>query len=263
MFSIKDIPRKFIQTSGILWEGASMIDGKPIVVIAVGFGAKGSTNVKTGEMIQTYILRADVAPLDALKSGEDASICGDCKHRHQYGPEGDITASRTCYVDVTKAPTSVFRAFSRNRYARIRIDNAPFSGKLVRLGTYGDPAAVPFEVWCKILLGAKGHTGYTHQWKTGDQRLRSIVMASCDSMAELALARSGGWRSFIVTASDYVGKIKGAATCPASEEGGRKLTCATCLACHGAGSRQRGDIAIRLHGSAAGTKSEAALLARI
>ena len=37
----------------IIYEGASLIDGKPIVEIAI----LSSKNVKTGNMIQTYILR--------------------------------------------------------------------------------------------------------------------------------------------------------------------------------------------------------------
>ena len=36
----------------ILYEGPSMLDGAPIVVIATGIRT-GSTNVKTGAMIQT------------------------------------------------------------------------------------------------------------------------------------------------------------------------------------------------------------------
>ena len=64
----------------ILWEGASLIDGAPIVVIATGFASR-STNRKTGGMVQTYILRRDIDPVSAVQSGDDASICGDCPHR--------------------------------------------------------------------------------------------------------------------------------------------------------------------------------------
>ena len=45
----------------ILYEGPSMLDGAPIVVIATGF-AERSGNDKTGAMIQTWILRADIPP---------------------------------------------------------------------------------------------------------------------------------------------------------------------------------------------------------
>ena len=43
----------------ILWEGTSSYDGQPIAVIMTGI-AQASTNRKTGDMIQTYILRQDI-----------------------------------------------------------------------------------------------------------------------------------------------------------------------------------------------------------
>lgn len=61
----------------IFYCGPSQIDGAPIVGIAV----LRSANAKTGDMVQTYILRADTAPLTALSTGADVSICGACPHR--------------------------------------------------------------------------------------------------------------------------------------------------------------------------------------
>ena len=61
-----------MNNAAIIYEGPSVIDGKPIVAIATYSGR----NRKTGAMVQTYILRADLNPLDASKTGEDASICG-------------------------------------------------------------------------------------------------------------------------------------------------------------------------------------------
>ena len=46
--------------SGIIYN-ASLIDGKPIVVIAT----YSNRNTKTGAMVQTYILRSDIDPRDA------------------------------------------------------------------------------------------------------------------------------------------------------------------------------------------------------
>lgn len=63
----------------ILYEGPSMIDGAPIVVIVNKID--GSDNAKTGAMVQTFIIRSDVAPVEALATGADVSICGDCEHR--------------------------------------------------------------------------------------------------------------------------------------------------------------------------------------
>ena len=73
----------------IVYEGKSMLDGMPIVMIAL----PDSTNRKTGNLIQTYIMRSDIHPQDAINSGQDESICGSCIHRKQVGDNG-----RTCYV---------------------------------------------------------------------------------------------------------------------------------------------------------------------
>ena len=58
----------------IAYEGPSEIDGAPIVVIVNKID--GSKNAKTGALVQTFIIRSDIAPTDALKTGADYSICG-------------------------------------------------------------------------------------------------------------------------------------------------------------------------------------------
>ena len=63
-------------TGTIIYQGESLIDNKNIVVIYFN----GSKNTKTGNMAQTYIIRSDIDPLLASKTGEDYSICGNCKH---------------------------------------------------------------------------------------------------------------------------------------------------------------------------------------
>ena len=63
--------------NGIIYNGPSLLDGKPIVAIAT----YSDRNSKTGKVLQTYIIRSDISPLNASKSGEDFSICGDCKFR--------------------------------------------------------------------------------------------------------------------------------------------------------------------------------------
>ena len=54
----------------IAYEGPSEIDGRPIVVIVNKLS--GSDNAKTGaDLVQTFIIRSDVNPVDALKTGDD------------------------------------------------------------------------------------------------------------------------------------------------------------------------------------------------
>ena len=45
-----------LKNSYVVWEGASLIDGSPIVLILTGF-VFPSTNIKTGRMIQSWILQ--------------------------------------------------------------------------------------------------------------------------------------------------------------------------------------------------------------
>lgn len=222
----------------ILFEGPSALDGAPIVVVATGLRS-ASANAKTGGMVQTYILRADVAPTDAIRTGADASICGDCPHR------GDGTgAGRTCYVNVGQGPLAVFRAYQRGAYAPVT-DWDAFAGRAVRFGIYGDPAAVPVAVWARLASLARGRTGYTHQWRTRPE-LRDYCMASVDTEAEAVEARAAGWRYFRVALPGAAARLESEAVCPASAEAGKKLTCSACLAC-GGGSR-RGSIVIQAHG---------------
>jgi hypothetical protein len=253
----------------ILWQGASLIDGQPIVVIAVGL-SNASSNRKTGAMLQTYILRADVDPNEAVRMGADASICGDCPHRGHLArlESGALrNAGRTCYVNVGQGPLSVWRAFKRGAYpAAIEYAGLYFArrengdacigkGRTVRLGTYGDPAAVPAHVWERLVKHAAGRTGYTHQWRNVNgrmpwahiQALRGLCMASVDSEADAKEAQSLGWRTFRVAMPGDLARLPVEAICPASAEAGKKLTCAQCLACNGANGR-RGSIVIQAHG---------------
>src|SRR5208282_2367359 len=104
-------------------------------------------------MIQTYILRTDMEPQTAIKIGADASICGDCRHR------GDGTGKgRTCYVNVGQGPLGVYRAFKRGKYPANDFQLDIGDGRIVRLGTYGDPAAVPAHLWQYLVNNADGHT---------------------------------------------------------------------------------------------------------
>ena len=226
----------------VLYEGPSRFDGAPIVVIAV----MHSENRKTGDMVQTYILRSHVDPVRALADGRDASICGDCMHRP--GEHG-----RTCYVNVGQSVLSVWRAYRRGRYPRDPAAAArACAGRMVRLGTYGDPAAVPVRTWRDLLANAAGHTGYTHAWRTRrGQSLRGIAMASADTAAEFERARAAGWRTFRVrTAAEPLRERE--LVCPASAENSTGRTCATCGACDGAArGPEQASVAIIVHGPSA------------
>jgi hypothetical protein len=240
----------------IFYQGPSMLDGAPIV----GIATLTSKNDKTGDMVQTYILRADMAPLDALSTGADASICGTCPHRPKRirvrdRKTGRFTSKRvrTCYVDVGKSVQQVFHAFARGSYPVVEpVDGAQYlADRMVRLGAYGDPAAIPAHVWIALLADAAGHTGYTHQWrKPLAADLAPIVMASADSARDRDQARAKGWRTFTIRRADEPLAAREFA-CPASPEGGNRKQCIDCGACDGATRANQASVAIVVHGSGA------------
>jgi hypothetical protein len=226
----------------ILYKGPSLLDGNPIVVIAT----TRSENRKTGDMVQTWILREDISPVEASKQSADASICGDCKHRWSLGG--------ACYVNIGQGPGSIYRAYKRGNYPDSTQAADPLAAiamhgfkRKVRLGAYGDPAAVPAAVWQALTRYADGHTGYTHQWRTTTQAgLQSLCMASVDNDEEYREAQSLGWRTFRVRCQDDPLNAR-EFECVADTKG---TSCADCLACDGA---QRGNkqasVSIVVHGS--------------
>ena len=233
----------------VFYDGPSALDGAPIIGIAV----LRSANVKTGDMVQTFILRADQSPLAAIDSGADASICGDCVHRGERTNYVTIKP-RTCYVDVGKSVQSVYAAWARGAYPLLSPAQGArmLSGRAVRLGAYGDPAAIPARHWRALLRYAAGRTGYTHQWRQAHaQQLRGLVMASADSASERDTARAMGWRTFRVRGADETLGAREFA-CPASAEAGARRQCIDCQACDGAArGPAQASVAIIVHGAMA------------
>lgn len=231
----------------IAYEGPSEIDGRAIVVIVNKL--TGSDNAKTGaDLVQTFILRADVAPTDALKTGDDVSICGQCVHRPLLAK---TNGQAPCYVNVGRSVRSVYEAYKRGRYERATPTQlrAILAGRKIRLGTYGDPAAAPVEMWQTITADAAGVVGYSHQWQSVNfdhAAWAPLVMASADTIDEAAQANLYGMRVFRVSVG--VDKQAGEVTCPASAEGGKKATCDTCMLCGGTSKSAR-DIVIADHAS--------------
>jgi len=205
----------------VLYDGPSLIDGNPIVAIANGF--KRNRNKKVGKMVKIWIIRKDISPNDACNEGKDKSVCGTCKHRN----------FRSCYVNISHGPQQIFDAFKRGRYelydsSMISI----FEGLKIRIGAYGDPAAIPYEILEEILSVSAGFTGYTHRWKSGDSRYKNIIMASVETIEEYLEAKKRGWRTFRVRLENEP-ILENEFICPASKEGGKKTSCSKCNLCNG------------------------------
>ena len=231
-------------TSFVIYEGPSLIDGAPIVAIA----QVKSGNRKTGDMVQTWILRSDIDPITASRTGADSSICGDCPHKGTPNNNSKGWATdRTCYVNLLFAPNGVYKAYKRGIYSTMKgHDNIRAIGLLrgVRLGSYGDPMAVPSYVWESLCSGAEYVTAYTHQQNT----MPDLVMTSADNHAQAESAWSNGQRTFRVIASlDAIDKAN-EVLCPASKEAGERVQCAQCKLC-GGNSKQAKSVAIVAHGA--------------
>jgi hypothetical protein len=228
----------------IAYEGTSAINGKPIKAIVTGT-EDASKNPKTGDMEQLWILTANVKPSEALKTGEDEAICGRCPHRpllvkqlkadKAQGLRLDETTQEKCYVRVGNAPNAIYKATYPTKSATRKVP--------MRLGAYGEPTALPFEVVEGLVNGK--HTGYTHQWRTTDPRFKAILMASADSESEAREAQAMGWRTFRVRKA-HEPLLENEIACPASKEAGYKTQCAACGLCAGAGRKAK-NIAIIEH----------------
>ncbi len=219
----------------VLWEGPSPFDGSPIVAILT----VKSEQEKTGNMSQVWILRRDIAPHDAIRSGDDPAVCGRCPMRGRDG------RGRACYVDVSKAPRQVWVTYRAGKYgyedASRRLDGLP-PQLAIRWGAYGDPAMLPERLVRAVNARARMHTGYTHQWRySWAQWCRGVFMASCETREQERSLRSAGWGTF-------------RAGLPGGSDAGRTVLCAnertgaTCLECGKCDGRPQA-IFIPSHGS--------------
>lgn len=218
----------------VLYRGKSVLDGAPIVVVAT----MSTANDKTGDMIQTWIMRDDVSPTEASKQKLDSSVCGMCPHR--------TSLQGACYVTLHQAPLSVWRAYKRGNYKDLDSkDLGHFTDRYLRLGSYGDPAAVPFEIWQNLINVTAGNTGYTHQLghKKFDPRIATICQISADTEQQAAKAQKNGYKTFRVKTAN-MRKLDNEITCVNTTH---NVSCLDCGLCDG----KRANIVIDVHGRSA------------
>ena len=219
----------------ILYQGASELDNAPIVVIAT----MSTNNRKTGKMVQVWILRSDIDPIEAYQSRADYSICGNCPQRWALGG--------ACYVNIGQAPLAIYRAYKRGSYTLFdpSLHGELLANRKIRLGAYGDPAAVPFEVLRDFAALGKGHTGYTHQYnhKNFDRRYLDLCMISADTLAIAQKVKRDNARSFLVLATDAP-TPSDSIECLSDSKG---ISCLDCGLCNGKSDAP--SIYIRVHGT--------------
>lgn len=196
-----------------------------------------TTNVKTGNMAQLYILHPDDYPLEISKQGKDDLVCGTCPLRHSLGG--------ACYVILFQGPRNVYKSWVDSGK---RVDDATdfleaSVGRKIRFGAYGDPAHIPAWLAMELMGNSDGHTAYTHQWRNPvvATTWKGKAMASCDTVSQLRMAQSQGWEGFL--ASPETG-LAGVVTCDNELNG---TQCVDCLRCDGS----HGSVIINPHGTRA------------
>jgi hypothetical protein len=214
-----------------IWQGNSRYTGHEIAL----YLSRKSRNAKTGDMIQSWILPVNVDPHTATRTGQDVMVCGTCPFRP--------TAAGGCYVATHRAPLSIHRAHAHKPVAGAGVVRAFIGSTPVRLGSYGDPAALPTDV-VRYLARLANHriTGYSHGWRDRPD-LAPYVMASVHSEEEHAAARALGFRTFRVR-SPEAPNLTSEITCPSD-----RVSCADCLLCRGNVTGAR-SITIPVHGFA-------------
>lgn len=213
------------KNGALIWQGPSELNGEPIALVATGL-LRPTMNRKTGPLVQTWIIPVDAEPNAAVKDGRDASVCGSCPQRPSVGG--------ACYVHIPSGPQRIW--FTLNKMGPTTgypdLDPAWLAGRDVRWGAWGDPAAVPLQVYQDLMPGLNSWSGFTHQWRDLAANEWGFLMASVENEADAKEAWSRGWRTFRVRGPDELLLERGR-MCPASDEAGHGLTCATCKQCDG------------------------------
>ena len=151
-------------------------------------------------------------------------------------------------MTLAHGPLGKWKAYRKGRYKTVSGHSAIAAlgkGQMVRLGTYGDPAAVPSYIWESLLSESAGHTAYTHG---AINPLPDKIMTSADNIGQAERAWEKGERTFRVVAS-LASIVKGREViCPASEEAGKRATCESCKLCGGSSIKAK-SVAIVAHGT--------------
>ena len=209
------------------------VNGSPFVVIATF----RSGNVKTGNMVQIWILLEDHHPVQGVASGLDAStICRGCPFASGNG----------CYVNVGQAPRSIWSAYHRGNYPVLgRADYGKvFRGRKVRFGAYGNPTLIPLTIVKAIASRSSGWTGYFHDWQENPdaKAYGRYFMASTETRDSFRAATAQGFRVFHASPV----KPEDSTECLNTTRG---TLCAACGLCAGLTKHRSPNIWINPHGS--------------
>jgi len=200
-----------------------------------------SSNKKTGDMAQIWILNKDIDPVTALKNGDSKEICFDCPH----------LTNGTCYVNVGQAPAQIYKAYKAGKYSPLDFGvlKALIKWKAVRFGAYGEPVLIPLDIVKFIADNCRGYTGYTHQWRNAKYSgYKKYLMASADCSEDVQQAHIADFRTFRVKGENDA-NLTNEIDCPNQSTG---IQCRDCTLCDGLGKHKNGkSITVKVHGTVA------------
>lgn len=227
-----------MSASLVIWRGPSRLDRSPIVALL----QLRTSNSKTGDIPSIWI------EPDNVDIANPRSTCGDCPLR-----------AGGCYVDA-RGVFSIRAATQGKALAPWADVRRIVAGRVLRLGSHGDPLALPLPLIRRLVGLASATVGYTHHWRrhkspaTGGW-LQSAIMASVENSADAKEAQRLGWRTYRIRPWDTPlepGEIQ----CPAVVRPGA-VTCQQCKVCGTAGRRS---VSVEVHGGAVAVKVAAAIV---
>ena len=190
----------------------------------VAIATAASNNVKTGPMIQIWIMARNVHPVESRRTGHDATLqCQGCPYASNQG----------CYVSPLPL-MALYRTYKKGGYSHLQIGSAEwnsfFEGGSVRFGAYGNPSMLPLALVQDIAERAYSHTGYFHDWNIMPMELAKsygrFFMASCEPH-NVEHAQNLGLRTFTVVSEAPKGRAIGI-ECLADAKGVQCIDCGLC-----------------------------------
>jgi len=220
---------------------AYVIEYLSFYFVITGFKTK-SNNRKTGEMVQTYLL--DKATLTSEPKVFGAK-CAACPMVSKCYVNHDKMSVRRTIKKLLNGENTSYKFSSLDEVLPL------LRGERVRLGTYGDPSALPLEDMKKICETSDGWTGYTHFFKEIDSNYSLYLMASVESLGGELLAHTLGYLTFRVLLKEDETLEVGAKSIQCLNVPNDKtlvsLQCVDCLLCSGTSGRGKKSVYIEEH----------------
>jgi len=175
----------------------------PIVLSSRG-SPEDSKNSKTGNIVQTWILREDVNPQRAVETGLDSQSAGTAGRGRP--PAGIASVGGTCTPGRLEGPgrptdtrSSTWRTCPRSTVACWRI------------GSYGDPLSVPYGLWPAFWPWASLRVVgiLASMAPSSGSPIPDFLMASVDSADDFLEASPGRLEVFPDAPEDGAGTSRG------------------------------------------------------